>query len=69
MVCIYCRREIREDERQFYSRQAGMKGLYHWECFVEACRHANREGANFIETITVAENQFQPYPAYNLAVD
>src|SRR3989344_2417119 len=48
--CVFCRREIRQGERRYFSRQAGMKGLYHWPCFVEACRLANQQGAKNIET-------------------
>ncbi len=54
MVCMYCRREIREEDRRYYSRQAGMKGHYHWQCFVDACHHANRVGAKEIESIAVS---------------
>lgn len=69
MLCVYCRREIQEGERRYYSRQAGMKGLYHWDCFIEACHHANRMGAYEIESITVPETVFDPYPAYGLVSD
>jgi len=69
MVCIYCRREIKDDERQYYSRQAGMKGLYHWDCFVEACRLANRAGANEIENISVSDDVYEYNPSYSLAYD
>ena len=69
MYCVYCRREIREDDRRFYSRQAGMKGLYHWECFVEACHQANRVGANEIENIVVSDNAFESYPAMSFVGD
>lgn len=67
MLCIYCRREIQDGERRYYSRQAGMKGLYHWDCFVEACRHVNREGANELESLTVKENTLGSYsqPTYS----
>ena len=58
MVCMYCRREIREEDRKYYSRQAGMKGHYHWECFVDACHHANRIGAKEIETIAVSTGAY-----------
>ena len=61
MLCIYCRREIQEEERRYYSRQAGMKGLYHWDCFVEACRHVNREGSYELESLTVSESALGSY--------
>ncbi len=65
MTCRYCRHEIGEAERRFYSRQAGMKGYYHWKCFVEACRQANRAGAQEIETISVNEDAFTQYSSYD----
>ncbi|HHE46968.1 MAG TPA: hypothetical protein ENL08_04615 [Bacteroidetes bacterium] len=69
MVCIYCRREIKDDERHYYSRQAGMKGLYHWECFVEACRLANKAGAHEIENVSVADGVADYYSAYSFVGD
>ena len=67
MFCIYCRREIHEIDRRYYSRQAGMKGLYHWDCFVEACRKVNREGANELETFAVTESVLPVNNAYSYA--
>ncbi len=64
MVCNFCRREIREEDRRYYSRQAGMKGYYHWECFVEACRQANKIGAKEIETIAVSSGVYDTYNGY-----
>ena len=51
MHCIFCLKEIREEENRYYSWQAGMKGNYHWDCFVEACHEANRIGAAMITSI------------------
>ncbi len=65
MLCIYCRREIREKERRYYSRQAGMKGLYHWDCFVEACHHANREGSYELESLSVNDHLLGSYSNSN----
>ena len=67
MICVFCRRDIREEERRYYSRQAGMKGHYHWECFVSACREANQAGAHEIESIAVTETVYDPYPSYDAA--
>jgi len=50
--CRHCQQEILDGQRRYYSRQAGMKGHYHWDCFVEACRQANNIGNNNIQTIT-----------------
>ncbi len=69
MVCIYCRREIREGERRYYSHQAGMKGIYHWECFVAACRKANRSGAQEIESNTVIDGIFENLRSYSFIGD
>lgn len=65
MYCVFCRREIEEEDRRFYSRQAGMKGLYHWNCFVEACRQANSAGAHEIESVTISETIFETQPSYD----
>ncbi len=67
MFCIYCRREIQENDRRYYSRQAGMKGQYHWDCFVEACRKANREGASELEAFTVTESVLPVNNVYSYA--
>ena len=37
-ICIYCKKEIKEDEPKYHSKQASMEGLYHWKCFVEAVK-------------------------------
>jgi len=36
MECIYCNLPIKEGEKCYQSKQPGMKGLYHWRCFVIA---------------------------------
>jgi len=69
MICNFCRRDIREDQRRYFSRQAGMKGYYHWECFVEACRQANRIGAQEIETIAVSTGVYDNYNSYDTIED
>ncbi|TKJ36944.1 hypothetical protein CEE37_14620 [candidate division LCP-89 bacterium B3_LCP] len=38
MVCKYCQGEFELAEKPYISKQAGMEGEYHWNCFVEACR-------------------------------
>lgn len=61
MTCMFCRTEIAEGQRKYYSRQAGMKGHYHWDCFVDACRQANRAGAKEIESIAVSTGVYDSY--------
>lgn len=51
--CSFCKKPIVAGERRYFSRQAGMKGLYHWECFVQACRQVNKAGATAIEANVV----------------
>ena len=46
-----------------------MKGYYHWECFVEACRQANRAGAHEIESITISNNVYEAFHSYDTAND
>lgn len=70
-TCCYCQREIFEDQRRYFSRQAGMRGWYHWECFVEACKEANKAGMRQIGAID--EGVFLPddlfdTPAFNEAL-
>jgi hypothetical protein len=64
-VCRFCHREVRKGERRYYSHQAGMKGHYHWECFVEACRQANRVGAQEIESLTVGGDAVDHHSVYS----
>ena len=37
--CVYCEGEITLPEKPYTSKQAAMEGVYHWHCFVEACRN------------------------------
>ena len=39
MVCEYCKGELIPPEKPYISKQAGMEGEYHWNCFVKACRN------------------------------
>lgn len=68
-ICMFCRREIYDEQRHYYSRQAGMRGYYHWECFVEACRQANKRGARKIESIAVSTGVYENYGSYDTADD
>ena len=65
MVCVYCRQKIDEKARKYYSRQAGMRGNYHWLCFVEGCRQANRAGAKEIESIAVSTGVYEGYSNFD----
>lgn len=38
MTCRYCRGEFTPPEKPYVSKQAGMEGEYHWNCFVAACK-------------------------------
>ena len=67
MICMYCRRDIGEGERRYYSRQAGMRGHYHWECFVDACRQANKVGQKEIESIAVSTGVYDNYSSFDTA--
>ena len=63
MTCMLCRKDILEKDKSYYSRQAGMRGNYHWKCFIEACRRANRVGAKEIESIAVNSGLYDQYPS------
>jgi hypothetical protein len=39
MKCKYCQQEFIPSDKPYLSKQAGMEGEYHWNCFVEACRN------------------------------
>jgi hypothetical protein len=39
MKCVYCEGDIAPPEKPYTSKQAAMEGVYHWHCFVEACRN------------------------------
>lgn len=54
MDCTFCKLEIQDGQKKYISKQAGMKGTYHWECFLESCREANKVGSQVIETISVS---------------
>jgi len=66
MNCVHCKKEIRQGERRYLSRQAGMKGMYHWDCFVNACRQANKVGAQEIETIAVSAGVYDNFNSFDV---
>ncbi len=67
--CVRCKKEIRSGERRYFSCQAGMNGWYHWECFVEACRQANKIGASEIETIALSTGLYNNLNSYDVIDD
>ena len=42
--CNSCKLPIEEGQRRHYSKQAGMLGWYHWNCYVVQIRDANDRG-------------------------
>ena len=56
MICLHCSQEFRQGEKPYRSRQAGMKGLYHWKCFVAACHEVNEQGENTLKA-TLSEKE------------
>ncbi len=56
ILCKHCSKEIKSGENRYFSRQAGMKGHYHWQCFISTCRQANQTGAQKIESISVGND-------------
>lgn len=67
--CVHCKKEIHSGERRYFSRQAGMKGLYHWECFISACRQANKVGAQELETIAVSAGVYDNFNSFDSSDD
>lgn len=52
--CLHCGEAFKPGEKRHHSHQAGMRGFYHWKCYIEACRQANRIGAQEIEIVTAS---------------
>ena len=50
MICQHCNKQIILGQRRHHSRQPGMKGNYHWGCFVIAVREANKRGEQEVKT-------------------
>ena len=42
VYCVLCKKEIKDGERRYYSRQKEIEGLSHWDCFVKTCRLLNK---------------------------
>jgi len=43
MICKHCGQEI--TGKAFKSKQPNLRGLYHWRCYLEVAKDANRQGA------------------------
>jgi hypothetical protein len=56
MICIYCNEEIKEEDKKYFSKQPDMKGLYHWKCFVQACKDKQRSSSYMYETSSGYDN-------------
>ena len=44
LVCKGCTLPIEKNQKKFYSRQAGMQGWYHWDCYKVKVRDVNERG-------------------------
>ena len=66
MICQKCQKQIILGQSRHHSRQSGMKGNYHWGCFVIAVREANKRGEQEART-SLAVTGLNEY-AFNSAV-
>ncbi len=48
MNCKYCKGKFTPPEKPYVSKQAGMEGEYHWNCFVEASKNRMPVGIGVI---------------------
>lgn len=51
MICKDCKRPIEKGDQCHHSLQSGMRGYYHWECFLNQCRQTNLVGAREIDRV------------------
>jgi copper chaperone CopZ len=49
MHCCYCQKEIKKKDTKYESKQKGIEGPYHWNCFVKVTKEANRLGNQKLE--------------------
>jgi len=59
--CRHCQQEILDGQRRYYSRQVGMKGHYHWDCFVQACKEKNDNSISCGKTARACTMSSQAY--------
>lgn len=45
VVCVNCGNPILPGERRHISRQPGLRGEYHWSCYVDRCKPVIERGA------------------------
>ena len=48
MICVYCREKMIPSEKPYTSKQAGMEGEYHWNCFIDASNNRMPVGIGVI---------------------
>ena len=61
MICKYCNREISSGEQKYNSKQVGMEGVYHWSCFVEACKKVKKQSDDFLDSSLLSGDIDLPY--------
>ncbi|HEX7343548.1 MAG TPA: hypothetical protein VF398_04750 [bacterium] len=37
--CKSCRAILTPEDKPYHSKQVGLEGVYHWVCFIEACKN------------------------------
>ncbi len=37
--CRSCRAVLTPADKPYHSKQVGLEGVYHWACFIEACKN------------------------------
>ena len=55
-TCTYCQLLI--ETNGYYSRQVGMKGHYHWNCFIKASKQKTEIGTKKIPIVIPEGNQY-----------
>lgn len=65
-TCVKCQQEIRQGAHRYFSKQAGMKGLYHWACFIIACHEANTHGQALLEDALLANGVYYDPNTYDI---
>jgi hypothetical protein len=49
MKCSYCKKDIADNETPYESKQIGLEGVYHWQCFTKIVKEVNRQGQHMME--------------------
>ncbi len=66
MKCQYCQGDIERPEKPYISKQAAMEGVYHWRCFIEACKNRLPVGIGTIPVPNLLDDD-EPAPKPKLA--